>query len=139
MGKKTNRSITCSRYMGGTEQKLCVASVYAIMYSLNLLLTLIRVNEGMLVENENQKEYLLCLFQEIEHRKTFNLTLLGYKDNNRYSGNPVLVVDNTIERNLSVKIQKPTSGEIETIVPVIFISLKEHKPERESSKEESRK
>ena len=62
MNKRTNRSITYEGYIRGEKQKLDIMSGYSIAYRDGLLPTLIKINKGVLIEDEAKTESLLNLY-----------------------------------------------------------------------------
>ena len=57
----TNQSITCSRYISRESQKLEIVSEYSITYDERLLLTLIKINKGVLVEDNAEQNHCYIL------------------------------------------------------------------------------
>ena len=108
------------------------------MHDNRLLPILVKVNEAVLVDNDNERESLLYPFQAMEFRHRLNLTLVGCKDANGLLGAPKLVVNDYKmpfihnSRKLFFKNRMPTDKEMDLMTPIMLISPVEHELEVDS-------
>ena len=99
-------------------------SAVSVVSSFNLPLALLRVNEAVLIKDDNQNESLLHPCQAISHNCKFNLAPMGYRDSNNEMGNPKLSVDDQITlfnfngRKLFRSIRKPIEDELRNL-PIV--------------------
>ena len=57
--ERTNQSVTCEGYAGDERQKFDIVSGHSIAYGDRILLTLIKINEEVLMKDEDELESLL--------------------------------------------------------------------------------
>ena len=97
-----------------------------------------KVNEVLLIDNEEDNESLLHPFQEMYYGCRFNLEPIGHKDTNNEPGDPNIVTnDDGIPfqydgQKFFINFRKPTSQELDTMIPVILASPTKHRTDKES-------
>ena len=90
----SSRYIACNNYVDKNNMTKCqLVSAYTVIEVLNLKPTLLRVHEGVLMEDNNQKESLLHPYQAMVHQCRFNLTPMEYLDANEVPGEPKIIVE----------------------------------------------
>ena len=70
-----------------TVKQYHIVSAYTMLYSPNIQSTLIRVNKEILMDDENQQDFLLQPYQAIAYGIKFNITLSRYRDRNDMHNN----------------------------------------------------
>ena len=90
------RYVGYNNYLNNITTKCQIVSACTVVEGPNLPPTLIRVHEGVLIDDDNQTESLLHPYQAIAHQYAFNFTLMGYADTNGNPGQPKLVVEEQI-------------------------------------------
>ena len=70
-----------------------VVSGHSIAHREGLLLTLIKINKDVLIDDENETESLLHLFQAMEFQCKFDLMPVRYQDRHGNSGDLGLIVN----------------------------------------------
>ena len=80
-------------HIGDETQKLDVASACSMSRGEGLLPTLVKVNEALLIGNEDENKSLLRPFQATCHGCCFNLTPIGHACANDEPGDPSVIVN----------------------------------------------
>ena len=92
----SHRYVGCNNYLNNNTTKRQIVSAYTVVEGPNLPPTLIRMHEGVLINDDNQTESLLHPYQAMSHQCAFNFTLTGYVDTNGNPGEPKLTVEDQI-------------------------------------------
>ena len=94
----------------------------------NLKPTLLRTNEGLLMDDDDQKESLLHPYQAIAHQCKFNSIPMGYLDTNDQQGKLQMTVEEMVmtflfdDRKVHQHIRKLTAEELLTLPEVEITS-----------------
>ena len=126
----SHRYVDYDNYLDSNNRTKCqIVSACTVVEAPNLPPTLIRVHEGVLINDDNQTESLLYLYQAIAHQYTFDFTLAGYVDANGNPEEPKLTVEDhnipfQFDRSkLFQTIQKPTEEELKTLSKIEITAL----------------
>ena len=84
----------CGGYVGDETHKLNIASVRSAVYGERLLLTLIKVNKALLIDNDDENKSSLHPFQEMGYGCRLNLVPIGYEDVSRMPSDPSIIANN---------------------------------------------
>ena len=83
----SSRYAACNNYLDSNNTTKCqLASACTVIEGENLKPMFLRVHEGVLIDDENQRESLLYPYQSMARQYRFNLTPLGYLDANSKPG-----------------------------------------------------
>ena len=118
----SSRHEACNDHSDTTNATKCqLASRCTFIEGENIKPTPLRVHEGVLMDDENQWEYLLHPCQAMAHQCRFNLTPMGYLDTNSKPGEPHMIVEHMETpflfdgRNIFQCIRKPTAEKLENL------------------------
>lgn len=130
INERTERIAACKGHISKEQKKMNIVSGYAIAYGEGLLPALIKVNEGMLNEEDGETKSLFHPYQAMEFGYKFNLTPTGCEDCLGSNGQPGAIVNDLRlpfeydGRKLFMNLRKPTKKELDTMIPVVLTSLK---------------